>query len=1233
MRRLSLLCLSFVFITSLFAQAASQLYSTGQGLLSTRIDQITCDKDNFLWISTNQGLSRFDGSTFVNYKRQVGNPYALQENHVSSTFVDADGQYWVGASDGLYNLNRNHNELTRYYLDSIQPQIGISQILAHPLKPHTLLIGTYGFGVFAFDTETRTTDTQMSWQIQSQLKRYNCQHVMTDSHNHLWVASPTVFQCVDLEKMQAVSLKGDIPEDQVLIVQGMTEDRRHNRLYIATLNRGLLYCDLNTMKIEHVDSPEMDQRNLTCVVMSPEGDLLIGTESEGLWRMHLGRISKYDMRDCPVDLDHVKIHSITFDDQHNLWLGLFQKGLLFIPYQKRLFSCLPVRPPGSIHNLGSVSSFANMTDGSRLFGIDGEGVLQTYSNYSSQIYNTHNSGLTANAVLSVAALPGGRAYIGTYNYGMFLFEGGQVKRDPQLSILDKQSIMTMVHDSLTQILYIGTNGDGVYAYHTNTHQLKRLSGEVNLLWIVSLSLDRRHRLWVSTEGSIVCFDETTKTRFSPLYSQQIRSYGCIEDSNGTLWFATNHGLLSYGAGSDSLRVAIADGEPLAEELFSLQQSKDGHLWMPSNRGIINYDPRQQTITRYIDPEIEAIGSFSVKASITWNNGNLAFGGDNGIVDFSPEAVNAFYRPLRPIRFTRLWINNVLTDYDPTLSPSDNVLDESLWMATKLHLPASSNSFTLSFAVQEYGNPVGVRYSYHLDGYEKVWHEIHGQDISANYSSLPWGRYTLQVKAVLAAANGEIQTETKEMEIIIDAPWYASWWAILIYLALLFAILYGAFKSYRLRRHQQHIVRRAMHTRQIKEAKLRMFTSVSHEIKTPLTLIISPLRRLMKRNNDNATQSVYEMMYRSTLRILMLVNQQMDIRKLDNGQLRLHVSEISLRSFLDDMMQYFNNTALVRRIDFRLLMSDDDQDLSVWFDPDQMDKVIINLLSNAFKYVNEEGQVHIRVNANRSQRNVSIEIFNSGSKMKVNDPEHIFERFGGDGSVGLGLNLANELTQLHRGSLTVHNEEEIEGVTFCVKLQLGNDHFSDEEKLPVTSPEPTEQDQLQLEARALREEWSEPETDGKDLLDMLNDELREKQQLRERRSRLSINYNNKRLSSADEKLLTRVSDCISKNLGDSEFNVDVLAQEVGISRVHLNRKLQELIDTSPSTLIRTTRIKQGAFLLVQNNVTIAEVAYTVGFSSPAYFSSAFTAYFNMSPKEFVNTYLENPDSPELKKLLE
>ena len=1216
---------------SLLAQVP-RLYSTGEGLVSTRIEKIMFDRDNFLWVATDQGLCRFDGQTFIAYERQPGNPYALQESHISGLYEDQQGLHWICASDGLYYLCRTENSLTRYVMDSTMMWISISNVCPHPIQEHTLLVGTYGLGIYVFDTEQRKVNKPATFQLQSLMHRRNCQHIWTDRHNRLWIFYPNGIECIDLKLMQNVSLPELQDKVNEIVVQDVIEDRHTDRLYLATLNHGLLCCDLATLRVKDLDIPELKKLNLKALCMSPEGDIMIGTEAQGLWCLRKDKTLEHiEEPDCPVDLDHIKAHSIAYDDQHNLWIGIYQKGLLMIPNQERLFRCHPIRPRDGMHNLGCISSFADLSNGSRLYGIDGAGLLCEHPNGTKQHFHTDNSPLLTNAVLSLAATERNTAYVGTFNYGLYYYDGKTLRREPSLQLLDHQSIMTMTYDSLTHNLYIGTNGDGIYTYQTQSHELQRLSGEYHLLWIVSLSLDKRRRLWASTEGSVACFDLENGSRIVPRFNQATRAYSFVEDANGTMWIASNQGLLTYTPGIDSLKQVCVDGEPLAGEYSAILQSKDGRMWLTSNEGLYCYDPHSKKLSHYIDPEIAAVGSFSYRSAKAWPDSTLSFGGDNGVLEFKPEAVLAYQRPLPPIQFTRLWVNNVVTDYDPTLSASGNQLDKSLWKASRLHLPASANSLTLWFAVQEYCNPLGIRYSYRLEGYEKDWHEVPGNEKAATYTALPWGKYQLHVRATMTNGNGSVQTQERTLNIQIDAPWYASWWAKCIYMLTFLAIVGSVARFLRIRAHQRRIMRRTEHNRQIKEAKLRMFTLVSHEIKTPLTLIISPLRRLMRRNNDNATQSTYEMMYRSSLRILMLITQQMDIRKIDNGQLHLHVREVELSSFLNDIMLFFTDSASSRKIDYRLLMPDDDEEITLYCDPDQLDKVFFNLLSNAFKYVNETGQVLIKVFRLERENSIRVDIYNSGSRLDNAAAEHLFTRFGNDGSESLGLSLANDLTELHHGHLTAQNNED--GVTFSVTLLLGDSHFTEAEKERVKRTGPTEQQQLALEARAIREDGSQESPDGKELIEMLSEELHEKQRLRERRANLNLNIENKVLTSADEKLLSRVSECISKNMGDPEFNVEDLASQVGISRIHLNRKLRELIDTSPSALIKNTRLKQGAFLLIQSNVSIAEVAYTVGFNSPAYFSSNFTAYFKMTPKEFVQAYNEDRENPELLKLLE
>ncbi|MBQ0058150.1 MAG: helix-turn-helix domain-containing protein [Bacteroidales bacterium] len=1223
----------------LYAQSP-RLYGTAQGLIDTRIDRICFDRDNFMWISTESGLVRFDGQTFTTYTSEKEGPDMLGDSRVSEMYETANGRHYIGTGNGLYYLCRTENRFTHHVIDSMRPNISVSGIEQHPLKENTLIVATSGFGLFLFDTKTESFNQEHSAYLSFCLKRWNCRNILVDSHRNLWATHPQGIRCIDLENTRPLQINADSAFIEQLSVQAMVEDDRNDIIYMATQSHGLVRCNTRTRAIERIDLPLINSLNLTALCFSPKGDLIIGTENQGLYRMHMGKVSAIEYEDCPVDLQHVKIHSLAYDDQDNLWLGLYQKGILVLPSQETLFSKRAIKPEGGIHNLANVSSFASMSDGSRLYGLDGAGLIHRKADGSISHLDTRNSVLGSDAVLSLAAIGQGKAYVGTYNTGVYLYDGHRLVRDPHLAMLDQQSIMTMSYDSLMQTIYMGTNGDGIYIYNTDTQQLSRLSGEMGMLWISSVSTDRRHRLWGCTSGTVFCYDPEAKMRSELPYNKPVRAYSYAEDNTGTIWLASDKGILYYGAGSDSLRIAYdSNGRPLSGKYSAILRSQDGKLWLSSGNGISSFDPRTHNVINYADPNIADVGSYSVRAAIQWPDCTMSFGGDNGELTFSPEKVDAYHRYIRPVHFTRLWVNNTPTDYDPTLSREENVLDESLWKATLLHLPYPTNSFSISFAVQEYCNPVGISYKYKLDGYDNDWHESHGSNPTASYASLRWGRYRFRVQAIQLEGNGKAQVIENSMLIRIDAPWWATWWAMLIYSLVLIATIAHFVWYVRHRTHQKRVLERTQHNRQIKEAKLRMFASVSHEIKTPLTLIISPLRKLMERNNDNATQSVYEMMYRNALRILMLVNQQMDIRKLDSGELRLHVRELSLRPFVDDLMQYFSNAAINRQIDFRLNIPEGQEDISIWADPQQIDKVFFNLLSNAFKYVNDKGQVLI--NASTNGGNCVIEVFNSGSRLENIDPKHLFEHMAEEsGSTGIGLSLAHELTAMHHGELSARNDET--GVTFCLSLPLGNRHFTALE-LRSVAPEATDpiEKAIDVVAQAQPDETitakpadkDRKESDDKELIDLLNDELREKKRLRERRSNLGFDYSQRQMSSADEKLLNRVVDCIHKNLGDSDFSVDLMAQQVGLSRVHLNRKLKELLDTSPSTLIKTTRLKQAAFLLVQSNVTVAEVAYSVGFSSPAYFTSNFSSYFGMTPKEFINTYTENPDSESLKKLLE
>lgn len=1212
-------------VSALFAQFP-RLYTTRQGLTDTRINSVMIDSDDFVWVSSEKGLSRFDGQAFSSYISSPGDPNALQESRVSCVYEDADGHHWVGTNNGLYYLCRHENRFTHYETDSIKTDASVSKIVEDPRQPHRIIMSTHGWGLKVFDTETRTFDVDQSIRLSNLLRRYSVPDIAVDCHRRLWALQLRGLMVINLDNLSRVEAVGVGFNLQDVIVNCMQEDRKNQKLYLGTFEEGLLCCDLRSMQVIRLDFPQLAHANIMALALSPEGRLVVGTESQGLYTIdtETNDCRPIKSENCPVDLQHIKVHSIVFDQQQNMWLGTFQKGLLLIPRQSGLFYCRPIRDSYETrHNLGCVSSFAALPDGTMITGLDGEGLAERLPNGFFSHRTRDNSGLTTDAVLSLCAIPDGRTYIGTWMTGLCLRKpNGEIVRDPHLSRLDHSSVMHMAYDSVAHILYIGTNGDGLWQYNLKEGSCQEVCPNNDMFrWVVLAYVDQRRQLWVGSEGGIYRYNPISGKVSSPMAkAHSLRVYGMTEDPvSGQIWLASDKGLLQYRSATDSLFEVLGGRMEAGEGFMSILRSADGRLWMPSNHGIVSYLPRTDDMQRYRDPEIEEAGSFSPRAAIVWPSGTFGFGADNGMLSFTPSQVLDWRRPLRPLYFTRLWVNNVLTDYDPALSADDNLLDYSLWKATSLRLPSSSNSFAISFAVQEYANPVGIRYQYRLKGYERDWHEVHGHEQIVSYQKLPWGDYTLEVRACQAGFDDANSTVSKELHISIEAPWYARWWAWILWLAAAGLLCYLIVWTIQTRIDHRRHMRLAEQNRQVREAKLRMFTSVSHEIKSPLTLIISPLRKLLDRKTDPATQSVYEMMYRNALRILMLINQQMDIRKLDSGTLALHVKELPLEDFLGNISQYFNNVMQSRQIQFKLEMPTDTADLTIWADPSQLDKVFFNLLSNAFKYVPDQGEVAIRVSLSGS--NVVTSIYNSGS--------HLPESEQADAFANLGLNLARELTELHHGQLTVHDMAE--GVSFEVSLPAGKQHYTDEELRPVES---------QLEVRETEDETEEVNTtnaaqldEDKRLVEQLSDELREKQRLRERRANLGYDYTQVQMSSADEKLLQRVVDIIRKNLADADFSVETLSEQIGISRVHLNRKLKELIGTSPSSLIKTTRLKQAAFLLVQSNVTVAEIAYTVGFSSPAYFTSNFSQYFGMTPKEFVATYTENPDSPELKKLLE
>ena len=577
---------------------------------------------------------------------------------------------------------------------------------------------------------------------------------------------------------------------------------------------------------------------------------------------------------------------------------------------------------------------------------------------------------------------------------------------------------------------------------------------------------------------------------------------------------------------------------------------------------------------------------------------------------------------------------------------------------------------------------------------------------------------------------------------------AAWF---LYLIVAFILAYFGYRIYAERKRQEQLLRDAREEENLKEAKLRMFTSIAHELRSPLTMIVSPLSQLMASTTDNGLMAMYNVMKLNCDRLITTVNQITDIRKIDNGQFHLHFSKVNFKDYSKNVFDSFLSYAKAKNINYQIEHQNPNEVL--WLDKVHFEKILANILSNAFKFTPKNGRILVRTRGIMADATewLEVRIYNSGSYISKEDLPHVFERFFQANSAeketvgsGIGLNLVNELVHLHHGLISVHNMEP-DGVEFVMLFPKHKTHLTTEELSPRQDEEAEElQQELYADVGIDTEEetddetitktkktvlvvdddeglckyvaaqisdkynviiahsgntaWQKiltarpdaivtdirmpdgngielckrikanPETDNLPIV-MLTSEnsdlaeitslnlqvdhfiskpfnilklkgaiaqglkVREKMMGKLRRNEVDFDYSEKTIDSADDKLFVRINETLKKNLDDSSFGVNELASLVGISRVHLNRKMKDRYGVSPNNFIRSYRLKQAAYLLINNNVNVSEVAYRVGFSSHSHFSNTFREYFGMTPKEFVTYYTEHPDDETLMKLLE
>ena len=1364
MRRLLPILALFLAILPLRGQMA-RLYTSESGLPNSQVDDIFQDSRGFIWISTQNGLARFDGMDFTTFRFARDRADALASDLVLTVFEDSRGVLWVGTSTGLQTFDPDYSSFRR--IDLQDPSVpGSTQYISSILEVKTsvgkseLWVATSQHGVYILDIDTHALKDERRELLNSSLPSPFMNRVFQDSAGRVWLSGETGgLSVVDAATMRRL----DIHLGDNVMVRCFSEDPSGGSILIGSME-GLYVFRPD----EGILRPSSDPAARSCEVVSllPERMIgragqsffLVGTETKGL---HLYDLTEDRLRDpglgrIPYDLSRWKIHTLMEDNQGNVWMGAFQTGVLVVPRSMYGFDYLPVGPDGMYGQPGAcvTSIVRNPADGALWIGTDGGGLLRVSGRGSRTFFTAENSGLTNDSVMALAFDGSGTLWIATYLDGLFTYTPSTGFRPfADQEAMGTRNVVCLAYDAARDLLYAGTYGAGLSIISPTSRKVEETVAEDVNKWVSALMISRDGTLWLGTFNGPLCYNHELGRLLTYNVGNvaiQARVYGFHEAEDGLVWIGTGEGLTACDRVRGTTRFyGEADGLP-SNVVCGIQEAGDGTLWISTSYGLSRLDPSNGSFTNYYAYDGLQGNEFHFGAAFRDADGQLLFGGTGGVTMFYPQVVNQKTHAIPPVSFSRLTVLNEEVDYDP--DREDNILDKHITEATRIDLPNQRNTFSLEFAVLEYTNPRKIRYAYRLDRFDADWNYTAPSVRVATYTNLPAGRYTLTVKAFFDG--NEQESSSRSIKVHIRSPWYQTGWAFLGY-GLLLVVLARLLASLARRRRRHAQEREAS---EIKDLKLQMFTNISHEIRTPLTLLMSPLKQMREAEKDPRTKGLYNLMYRNSLRILRLVNQLMDMRKVDEGKLQLHFLKTDVNYFIRDIMQSFDDMAVSRNIDLTLKPAREVEEL--WIDQGNFDKIVFNILSNAFKHTPDGGTIAIAVGAPKKNKGilpaeiaefVRIDITNSGSHLEEADREKIFERFFQsdvlDAKVGsgVGLSLTKMLVELHHGVIEAYNTEQ--GVRFSVYLPVGCTHLTELEmsrtshhkdlytKLPafeelthstedlafmpmadatekdiksrsnivIVDDDSEIRDYLLAELRGqynvktyadAQAAWADISTrvpdvvvtdlrmegmDGIELCGKIKhnpgtnhipviiltssaDEATQQRSVDSGADRflskpLSIDLLKGSIANilaaretlrtkytggmdydyTDVKIATpgnlteRVAEVIKRNLDNPDFGVDDLSREVGMSRVHLNRKLKEAAGISPSNLIKSTRMKQAAYLLVHDKVNISEVAYRVGFSTPSYFSSSFREYFGMTPKEFVAKYTHTDDPEALDKL--
>jgi len=1053
-------------------------YTVKEGLSSNTVNSIVKDSYGLMWFGTSNGLTKFDGSNFTTYRHETGNKVNFPTNEIMSICEDHNGRLWVGLSgSGVRYYDRKFDRFQAYNGDGSWPEMQKISVRAIYEDHHGMMwVGTYG-DLRMFDLHTGHVTRLPINNIEGEpMEQIVVLTLFEDSRNRMWVGTNRGLLLYDRQTKSFRRFKHDAGTSGTItndIVKAVVEDKNGD-LWIGT------YSGLNKMirpgifkAFTNKQSNSLSNNAIFAASVDNDGRIWLGTEDGiNIFDPRSGsfQVLRPDPRNS-FSLRSNSIRSFYFDKNGTYWIGTYSGGIS--KYDKHLTLLnLKQSNPFDPSGLKSpfVTAFAEYKNGQVFIATDGGGL---------ELFN-RNTGLMAPfpiqskldplkrglAIMTLFMDHNKQLWVGTYRDGLFNIDPATGKYrqfiyDGTTRGLSQNEITAIVEDKAGRI-WIGTLGHGVDIYDPQTGLFDRVSSKNKAgdhypklplnNYITSLMLMPDGDICIGSMGSGIAvyyqqahtFTHYNKAN-SGLADDVVSNVLCANDRS--LWAGTNGGLCSLDAKTGKF-TAYSEKDGLGNAYVKAILEDDNHmLWMSTDRGISSFDREKKVFKNLNEENGVQQGSFISSSALKSDNGDLFFGGQDGFNYFNPDKLPSPPTPGN-VLLSQLKVNN------NTVTPEVNgALKEQISIAKEIVLHYGQN-FSLNYVAVDYTAPKQNLYAYRLVGYDRDWNFVR-QSTTASYTNMDPGTYVFQVKS--SNSSRQWDTPVTQIKIIILPPIWRTTFAYCVYVLIILTSLYlirrrginklrREFEARQEKLRVQQLVdeerKQAERLHELDMLKIRFLTDLSHEFRTPISLVLAPVEKLLSKSFGESERGDLKMIHRNVRRLLNLVNQLLDFRKMEENGLKLCPAKGDVISFITEAAESFKDIAAKKHI--RLLVKAECPYWPSLFDHEKLERIIFNLLSNAFKFTAGGGSVTIEIRAEETQGNsmLHFEVADTGVGIAPADIGRIFDRFYQSGQVGavlnqgtgIGLSITKEFVHLMDGRISVESKPG-EGTRFIVSLPL------------------------------------------------------------------------------------------------------------------------------------------------------------------------------------------------------